>query len=122
MAAASRRGWNDTGSGTVACDCALLRRRQQPSNRECVVWLARSGAPYADLMSDMVTVEAAYRAMHTFVKAYFERGGREGEELVLFLSYLSPDRWPPSADNPLGTGDPAAWSDWLAAIRTVVGD
>jgi len=42
--------------------------------------------------------------MHHFVNAYWERGGKRGHELTLFLSYLAP-RWSPTDDNPLGTGD-----------------
>jgi hypothetical protein len=69
-------------------------------------------------MAETLTIEQAYRAMHNFVKAYWERGGKRGDELTLFLSY-SEARWVPTDDNPLGTGDPAAWSDWLDAVRAV---
>jgi hypothetical protein len=69
-------------------------------------------------MTETLTIEQAYRAMHHFVEAYWERGGKRGDELTLFLSY-SATRWEPTDDNPLGTGDPAGWNDWLDAVRAV---
>jgi hypothetical protein len=69
-------------------------------------------------MAETLTIEQAYRAMHHFVEAYWERGGKRGDELPLFLSY-SATRWEPTDDNPLGTGDPAARNDWLDAVRAV---
>jgi len=70
-------------------------------------------------MTANLTIEQAYRAMHYFVdEAYWERGGKRGDELTLFLSYSEP-RWEASDNNPLGTGDPAAWNDWLDAVRAV---
>jgi hypothetical protein len=38
-------------------------------------------------MTQVLTIEQAYRAMHHFVEAYWERGGKRGDELTLFLSY-----------------------------------
>ena len=67
-------------------------------------------------MIETLTIEQAYRAMHRFVEAYWERGGRRSDALALFLSY-SETRWESAGDNPLGTGDPAAWNDWLDAGR-----
>ena len=55
--------------------------------------------------------------MHRFVQNYFERGGRKGDELVLFLSYAAPERWPSTVENPVESGDPAAWDDWKVAIE-----
>ena len=69
-------------------------------------------------MTETLTIEQAFRAMHHFVEAYWERGGKRGDELTLFLSY-SETRWEPTDDNRLGTGDPAAWNDWLDAVRAV---
>jgi hypothetical protein len=69
-------------------------------------------------MTETLTIAQAYRAMHHFVEAYWERGGKRGDELTLFLSY-SETRWEPTDDNPLGAGDPAAWNDWLDAVRAV---
>jgi hypothetical protein len=67
---------------------------------------------------ESLTMEQAYRAMHRFVEACWERGGRRTDDLMLFLSY-SETRWEPTGDNPLGTGDPASWNDWLDAVRAV---
>ena len=57
--------------------------------------------------------------MHHFVEVYWERGGQRGDELTLFLSY-SEKRWEPRDDNPLGTGDPPGWTDWLDSVRAVM--
>jgi hypothetical protein len=72
-----------------------------------------------DLNAISLTPEQAYRAMHRFVQDYFERGGKKGDELVLFLSHAAPGKWSASVENPVGSGDPAAWDDWKAAIRGV---
>jgi hypothetical protein len=69
----------------------------------------------------LLTAEEAYLAAVEFIDSYFQRGGRRGDELALLLSYAQPWRWDPRPDNPVGTGDPAAWSDWeqaLAAARS----
>jgi hypothetical protein len=68
-------------------------------------------------MDELLTPEQAYRAMYRFVEAYWERGGRQPGELVLFMSYAEPGKWEPAEDNPVGSGDPAAWDDWLDAIK-----
>ena len=67
-------------------------------------------------MTETLTIEQAYRAMHYFVRAYWERGGKRGDELTNFLSY-SDALWAPTNNNPLGTGDPGAWDDWRDAVR-----
>jgi hypothetical protein len=69
-------------------------------------------------VTETLTSEEAYRAMHHFVESYWERGGKKGDELALVLSY-SKTRWEPADDNPLGPGDPAAWKDWLDPVRAV---
>lgn len=69
-------------------------------------------------MDDRLTVEEAYRAMHHFVNEYWEGGGKEGKELLLLLTYADP-RYPPTDDNPVGSDDPDAWSDWLLAVGSV---
>lgn len=64
--------------------------------------LARAGEP--------LTVIDAYRAMASFLDHYWERTGKL-EGLAGLMGDVSLDIW---AD---GTpGDPASWSDWLAAI------
>ena len=69
-------------------------------------------------MDDLLTPIQAYRAMWRFVQAYWERGGKSPGELVLFMSYVEPDKWEkPWAENPVASGDPAAWDDWLEAIK-----
>ena len=60
-----------------------------------------------DVEAGHLTMQQAYRAMHRFVQDYFERGGRKGDELALFLSYSEPGKWRPWEDNPIGAGDPA---------------
>ncbi len=72
-----------------------------------------------DLSVPELTPEQAYRAMHRFVQGYFDRGGKRGDELALFLSYAAPGKWEARNDNPVGSGDPAAWEDWLKVIEEV---
>ena len=61
--------------------------------------------------------------MWRFVEAFWERGGRSPSDLALFMSYMKPDKWALLwAENPVASGDPAAWSDWLAAIISVKND
>jgi len=56
-----------------------------------------------------VTSEEAYRAMLAFLEATWERSGR-GDELGALLGSLALD----ADGRPM---DPAAWTDWLAAIE-----
>jgi len=70
-------------------------------------------------MAELLSATQAYLSMVRFIRDYWERGGQRPGELVLFMSYAEPGKWPPTSHNPLGTGDPAAWSDWLAAVRAV---
>jgi hypothetical protein len=69
-------------------------------------------------MKDTLTLKEAYRAMHQFVTAYWERGGKRGDELTLFVTY-SDSPYAPTAENPVGSNDPAAWNDWLESVRAV---
>ena len=71
-------------------------------------------------MKDTLTVVEAYRAMHQFVTAYWERGGKRGGEVLLFLKYSGPE-YPPTAEHPVGSDDPAACGDWLDAVRDATG-
>ncbi len=68
-------------------------------------------------MKDTLPLEDAYRAMHRFVTAYWERG----DELMLFLKYSGPGN-APTVDNPVGSADPAAWNDWLGSVRATTGE
>lgn len=59
-----------------------------------------------------LTEVEAYDAMRVFLEAWWERGGREPDEIGGLLGALAP----------LSDGfsaDPAQWHDWLAAIRAV---
>jgi hypothetical protein len=64
-------------------------------------------------MSDsLLSPNEAFRAMFKFLEAYYIREGHKGD-LVSVLSdiqTISDDRLP---------ADPAAWNDWLDAIRSV---
>ncbi len=67
-------------------------------------------------MTNLLTPTQAYLAMFRFIEGYRQRDGRHSDEQADMLSYASPGMWSPTDDNPLGTGDPAAWSDWLSAV------
>ncbi len=56
-----------------------------------------------------MTPEEAYRAMFAFLEATWERTGR-GDELGALLGGLALD----ADGRPM---DPAAWTDWLAAVE-----
>jgi hypothetical protein len=72
-------------------------------------------------MKDTLTLVEAYRAMRSFVEAYWVRGGKKGDELTLFIHYAGAG-YPPTAENPVGSNDPAAWNDWLASVRAATTD
>jgi len=55
-----------------------------------------------------LNVNEAYRAMLCFIEGYLKRGNTDVESL--FYSYAAPH-----TDG--RTADPAAWSDWLDAVR-----
>lgn len=59
-------------------------------------------------MTDLSEREA-FQAMTLFLKQYYERAG---DDLITLLAdiEIEPDG---------GTLDPAAWNDWLQAVRTV---
>ena len=59
-----------------------------------------------------LTDEQAFRAMFKFLLAYYERTGRCAE----LASVLSEIQTAPSDGLP---ADPAAWGDWLAAVKSV---
>jgi|HubBroStandDraft_6_1064221.scaffolds.fasta_scaffold156742_2 hypothetical protein len=65
--------------------------------------------------ADQISVRDAYIAMHRFVNAYWERGGRRDGSVTLLLHALGPTA-DPHDETALQTSDPASWSDWLAAV------
>lgn len=59
-------------------------------------------------MSGQLSTRDAYRAMLRFLESYYERTG--SDELGALLGGLTIDE----DGQPM---DPAAWTDWLAAVR-----
>jgi hypothetical protein len=60
-----------------------------------------------------LTEEQAFAAMFKFLTGYWERNGRP-DEIGGLLGSLNPEL--------TGDGkpaDPAAWSDWIAAVRAI---
>lgn len=63
-------------------------------------------------MSDQMSTRDGYRAMFRFLEAYYDRTG--SDELGALLGGLALDE----DGRPM---DPAAWTDWLAAVRDATG-
>jgi len=61
-------------------------------------------------MTDKLTPQEAYEAMFRFLEAYYDRTGSDEIGALLGGMALDEDGQPM---------DPAAWSDWLAAIGEV---
>lgn len=55
----------------------------------------------------------ALEAMSSFVQAWYELGHSDDSDLVAVLSEIE-------ILNDGGTGDPAAWPDWLGSVKKVV--
>ena len=53
----------------------------------------------------------AFEAMRRYLTAYWERGGRQDDELMLVLSAMDTTTWQDG-----GTADRAAWHDWETAV------
>lgn len=66
------------------------------------------------MSNQLLSEEQAFHAMSRFLERYYERTGGKGE-LAAVLSDMQtmPDGRP---------ADPAAWEDWLDAIRVVLED
>ena len=64
-------------------------------------------------MSGQPSTREAYEAMFCFLEAHFDRDG--SDELAALLGSLALN----ADGQPM---DPAAWTDWLAAVRIVTGD
>ncbi len=69
----------------------------------------------SEVESECLTLRDAYVAMYYFVRAYWERGGRQDGSVTLFLNALGPTEDPEHHDV-VQTTDPAFWEDWLAAV------
>ncbi len=60
----------------------------------------------------MLSAEQAFQAMAQFLEQYYERVGRKAElAVILSEMQIMPDGRP---------ADPAAWEDWLDAVRVVL--
>lgn len=70
---------------------------------------------------DLLTARQGYLAMYHFVTAYFDRGGRRDEGLVMLTTNLKAQD-DPNDPNGLWTDDPAFWTDWLEAVRKAKSD
>jgi hypothetical protein len=58
-----------------------------------------------------ISIVDAFDAMRHFLEAYWNRGGRESDDIAVLLGSLNRDEG--SETPPL---DPAMWDDWLAAV------
>ncbi|PTB24172.1 hypothetical protein C9I56_35405 [Paraburkholderia caribensis] len=63
-------------------------------------------------MNDSLTTAEAFHAMLIFLDRYYERGGRQSEDIATLLSGISQTLW---ADG--STNEPAQWHDWLTAVQ-----
>jgi hypothetical protein len=63
--------------------------------------------------NQILSPEQAFRAMFHFLKQYYDRTGEKGD----LAAVLSDIQTVPSDGMP---ADPAAWADWLDAIRLVL--
>ena len=53
----------------------------------------------------------AFDAMRLFLKAFWERGGRQSEDLALLLDFIDRDVWANGMP-----GDPAQWDEFRRAV------
>jgi hypothetical protein len=64
--------------------------------------------------NQLLSAQQGFQAMSRFLEQYDRRVGREGDlAAVLSDIQIMPDGRP---------ADPAAWQDWLEAVRMVLGD
>ena len=59
----------------------------------------------------------AFDTMRFFLEAYWERGGKQSEDLAVLLGNLSREEW--ANGMPM---DPAQWPDFREAVDHVLGD
>lgn len=57
----------------------------------------------------------AFDAMRLFLDAYWERGGKQSDDLAILLGNLDREIWANSMP-----GDPAQWSDFRKAVSGVL--
>lgn len=57
----------------------------------------------------------AFDAMRLFLEAYWERGGKQSDDLATLLGNLDREIWANSMP-----GDPAQWSDFRKAVSVVL--
>jgi hypothetical protein len=62
--------------------------------------------------NQILSAEQAFQAMAQFLEQYYDRVGKKAElAVVLIEMQIMPDGRP---------ADPAAWEDWLDAVRAVL--
>ncbi len=64
------------------------------------------------MSNQILSAEQAFQAMAQFLEQYYDRVGKKAElAVVLSEMQIMPDGRP---------ADPAAWEDWLDAVRAVL--
>lgn len=64
-------------------------------------------------MEEKITLLEAYKAMVSFLDDYYTRFGQDSLGSVLSSIHILPNGH---------TADPAAWTDWLEAVKKVLDD
>ena len=74
-----------------------------------------SSQEFPHLADQQLSTHDAFRAMHQFLVAYWERSGKPDDSLINILSWTAfgEDGGPWKE----GPADPAMWPDWLDAIE-----
>jgi len=65
--------------------------------------------------NSQITLSHAYRAMCSFVDAYWRRGGQADDQIASMIG----DMQFGESFGPTKTADPAQWNDWLDAVKKV---
>lgn len=71
-----------------------------------------SGTSWPEAQLRNLTELEGYDAARAFLEAYWERGGKQSDDIAVLLGSLNRD-----ARGPL---DPAQWHDWRDAVGSVV--
>lgn len=82
-----------------------------PGGGEAALWSA-DGEPRVQL-----STHQAFTAMRRYLTDYWERGGRQDDDLMSVLSAIDQTLWRDG-----GRADSAPWSDWLDAVRATLSD